>query len=205
MGDFFYRNLRFVACPIQVPSLEEIANKAEASGTDKQEALQAKAKELLDESLAHRKPLLDVLDSLYLEPWANSWMKHSGENFELMCSKDSAESKKWDACRSAYWQEIIDHAVAIAQNIDPDSDDSVDKLKRAMPNRLAWVKAGLLFVSWPPFMQSMPMGNKYIFSQVQKLFHDESRKFSLTGIIRVVSHPLSSSRMMTLALTDLPL
>jgi hypothetical protein len=187
MGQHFKQILYFLAAAIDVPSTAEVTRDARASGADPDKACAKTAKDLMEASSSETRPLLHVLDSVYLEPWSEAWIDTMGDKFELIASSSAQESKEWDRMSDQYWERVLQIVKEAAEDVDPNSRDPADELKRSMERKIHWVRSGHLLPKHAPFLQKMPLPNKYIFSSMQKLFCDDTRSFKLHDIIKWAS------------------
>jgi hypothetical protein len=191
MGIYFKNILYFLAAPIDIPDPDVIVKEGRRSGMKRIDSLTKTGKDLMKAALARNvKPMLPILDSVYLGPWSDAWIAQLGDRFELICSKDPQEKNEWEDMIHRYWGEIRSINNNVAKGVDPNSSDPADKMKLSMQSKIFWIKHGLVLPEYPPFLKKMPIPNKYIFSSVQKLFCDESKNFRLHDVIKTVSPPL---------------
>lgn len=188
MGQYFKQVLYFLSAPIDIPDPDHAIEEGRKSGMGRSDSLSKTGKDLMSATLPRDvKPMLPILDSVYLGPWSDAWIATLGDRFELICSKDPREKGEWEDMMSRYWGEIQRINEDAAKDIDPNSKDPADKMKLSMQSRIFWVKEGLILPEYSPFLNKMPLPNKYIFSSVQKLFCDEPKNFRLHDVIKAVS------------------
>jgi hypothetical protein len=188
MGKYFKQILYFLAAKIDMPDPQDAIRQAQQSGIEQSDFIREMGEDLMRAALKSKvKPMLPILDSVYLGPWSDAWIATLGDRFELICSKDPQEKNEWKDMMDRYWAEVSRINADLAKDIDPNSKDPVDQMKLKMSSKIWWIKHKLLLPEHAPFLRKMPIPNKYIFSSVQKMFCDEPKNFRLHDIIKTVS------------------
>jgi hypothetical protein len=141
--------------------------------------------------------LWEALDDVYMTRWSNSSMRISGGIMELFGAQGEGEEdahKKWTDGLEKYWLNVKSHAARVADETARDSEDPIDEFQRTMPNKLEWLSRRLLFSEFHPFVKELPIINNFMFSDIQHLFYNKSKKnLNLERIIIAVRPHLSGS------------
>ena len=82
-----------------------------------------------------------------------------------------------------YWRKVSQYALGLAIDCKWASNDPVNLIKLYMPQKLAWIRKELMLKKYANIIHELPIPNKYLFTNIGKLFYDEARNFTLQDII----------------------
>jgi hypothetical protein len=175
------------------PSIESVEARAIADKTDvataKANAVDAMHKCVLSSRKSGTGYLWKALDMVFLMQWLNIWVEMSAKMMDLLGATGEGEeepAKKWADLLDRYNRRITSQAAKGAEGIPYDSKDPIDRLKLTMANKLGWIHSGSYSEPYHPIVQQLPIPNKFIFNQIQRLF-DDDKGFSLREALMEVS------------------
>ncbi|KAI5982157.1 hypothetical protein F5J12DRAFT_900457 [Pisolithus orientalis] len=184
---------KFLAAPIPVPTLTSVREHA-GEGELKDKECRKVAREMW--ALTMRSPYFawEIVNE-YANVWGSAWAdvtkKHmDGNPWRLWAVNDEISQGKWENLVTQYFQRLASLATIEGQNVtlrETTSDD--DKVRATVHAKLEWVHEGyMLRTGHPSSFKALPIGNKLMFNNIQRLFHDPTGmpKIDLGDIIKEV-------------------
>lgn len=198
----------FLAAPIKVERLSTVkarlekAPEGEGQGEMTEEAkshalakrLRAHARKLLEQAKASPYHAWEVVDE-NAEKWLEAWVQLSrkcGYSFpwRLWALEDPNSQKVWQDLIDQYWRRILSACTREGHQVtlDPQNNND-DRVCVDMAVKMDWIKAGLLVrKAYPKSFASLPIGNRLLFQNVQRVFSDtvSTPPIELTEVIKEV-------------------
>lgn len=172
--------------------MESVEEKAKADKTDvataKANAVSAMHKCVLLSRNSGTGYLWKALDIVFLMRWMSDWVEMSANMMDLLGATGKGEeepAKKWADLLDRYYRRITSQATKMAEGISYDTNDSIDRLKLTMANKLGWIRGGYYSEPYHPIVQQLPIPNKFFFTQIQRLFDDNKASSLREALIEV--------------------
>ena len=184
--------LVFLSFPLEVVSMTSVEREAASKNVTADSLLEASAKIILDDMTKVDKNDMEChcLDTHYLNTWTEYFIDiiSRPDHFEKFGSKDMVEKKEYTEAMEIYWKCVKTHCVSLAQNPPKDIDPESETVIKYMVNKIEWLRSGRLTATGPKFLTSLPLPNKFLLSDILKLY--SNTKFQLDTVIIDVSNPL---------------
>ncbi|KIK24126.1 hypothetical protein PISMIDRAFT_646616 [Pisolithus microcarpus 441] len=168
----------FLAAPVEVKILGLTIDAAEKEEKDVEKQCRKVARAMMAEARASTYfawGLVDDFAEKSLMIWADV-MKSSKHDhpWRLWGLKDRASRELWNNLLDKYWRRLLSEGMSMGHEIQVNKDTSPDdRIQVAFKNKLEWVRGGhLLDTTYPLSFGSMPLGNRLMFNNIQRLFTD---------------------------------
>ncbi|KAG9308374.1 hypothetical protein JVU11DRAFT_11962 [Chiua virens] len=182
--------LRFLSLPLKLNSMDAVNREATAKDKDP-EALRRRYGRMLHKKMVDstRDMECEGLDKHFLDEWMRLFVDliSSTNVFEKFGSSGQNDTAEYSKSMDVYWRRIRSHCAKLAKQPPKGIEAEMSMVIQFMEHKIEWLCAGLVFQDQPAFLSTLPLPNKFLLSDILKLYANDQLSLDKVIIDMVVS------------------
>ncbi|KAG9308094.1 hypothetical protein JVU11DRAFT_12562 [Chiua virens] len=129
------------------------------------------------------------LDKHFLDEWMRLFVDliSSTNVFEKFGSSGQNDTAEYSKSMDVYWRRIRSHCAKLAKQPPKGIEAEMSMVIQFMEHKIEWLCAGLVFQDQPAFLSTLPLPNKFLLSDILKLYANDQLSLDKVVIDMVVS------------------